>query len=580
MKLKSSNRYISFFILLFSFLPINAEEEIDIWNKNKKKNSEIISKEKNNFDVNDKNSIFDLSNQKVSDDIKIQGEIIEKAENLKVFGIYEPADNDFGLTMWSQTKAEDIRSSIARIKKIKLSKMATDIFENTFYSFAYPPPGMEDKEFIDLKIEWMINNKRSDLIEKFLNQNNSFHNKKKVVHYVVDENIAKANIKKGCEKINFIDKNIKDSYLEKFKIYCLVFDNKKNEAQLLYDILKEQNQSDKFFDDKINFLLGITDKTNNKIKEDNLLNFYLSSITIKNFTYEPTKKTKKIIWEYLNAANLIELEDITNKEKLKGLEIAANQNQFDKQKIFDIYRKIPFDLNSLINADDIYQTLNNSDARALIYQKFLLSDNPETKVKFLFILNELFKKDELSNVYANFLSDRLEEINLKNISNSYHEIVKKNIISDNEFKLGKIKYDDKILHRSKLIKYYIDSGDQKKIQKDFNKIYKKIKKNRKYFYSAKDLALIESLVKDGLNVPKDLNYLELQKKYEVPDNLLQLAKNNEPAFLTLKIVEIIGEDEPYNLDPETIYFITHLLNQTNLKKIRNKILISALPLRS
>ena len=59
MKLKSSNRYISFFILLFSFLPINAEEEIDIWNKNKKKNSEIISKEKNNFDVNDKNSIFD-----------------------------------------------------------------------------------------------------------------------------------------------------------------------------------------------------------------------------------------------------------------------------------------------------------------------------------------------------------------------------------------------------------------------------------------------------------------------------------------------------------------------------------------
>ena len=274
------------------------------------------------------------------------------------------------------------------------------------------------------------------------------------------------------------------------------------------------------------------------------------------------------------------IEDITNKEKLKGLEIAANQNQFDKQKIFDIYRKIPFDLNSLINADDIYQTLNNSDARALIYQKFLLSDNPETKVKFLFILNELFKKDELSNVYANFLSDRLEEINLKNISNSYHEIVKKNIISDNEFKLGKIKYDDKILHRSKLIKYYIDSGDQKKIQKDFNKIYKKIKKNRKYFYSAKDLALIESLVKDGLNVPKDLNYLELQKKYEVPDNLLQLAKNNEPAFLTLKIVEIIGEDEPYNLDPETIYFITHLLNQTNLKKIRNKILISALPLRS
>ena len=48
----------------------------------------------------------------------------------------------------------------------------------------------------------------------------------------------------------------------------------------------------------------------------------------------------------------------------------------------------------------------------------------------------------------------------------------------------------------------------------------------------------------------------------------------------LKIVEIIGEDEPYQLDPETIYFITHLLNEMNLIEIRNKVLTSALPLRT
>ena len=52
------------------------------------------------------------------------------------------------------------------------------------------------------------------------------------------------------------------------------------------------------------------------------------------------------------------------------------------------------------------------------------------------------------------------------------------------------------------------------------------------------------------------------------------------ASRNLKIVEIIGEDEPYQLDAETIYFITHLLNQTNLKKLRNEVLISALPQRS
>ena len=152
---------------------------------------------------------------------------------------------------------------------------------------------MQNDEFLDLKINWMIKNDRVDLIEQFLKQNDTFpYKKRKIIQYLVDTNISKANIKEGCEKINFIDKNIKDSYLEKFKIYCLVFDNKKNEAQLLFDLLKEQNQSDKFFNDKLNYLLGITDKTSSKVKDDNLLNFYLSSVTIKNFKYEPTKKQK------------------------------------------------------------------------------------------------------------------------------------------------------------------------------------------------------------------------------------------------------------------------------------------------
>ena len=61
--------------------------------------------------------------------------------------------------------------------------------------------------------------------------------------------------------------------------------------------------------------------------------------------------------------------------------------------------------------------------------------------------------------------------------------------------------------------------------------------------------------------------------------MLELANKDEPAFLTLKIIEIIGEDEPYQLDPETIYFITFLLNQMDLKNIRNEVLISALPQR-
>ena len=578
MKLKSLNKYICFLISFFFIQALFAEEEIDIWKKEIKKNSQSVEQE-NNISTNSINSNI-LKLPEFNENIKIEGEKLEVSKDIKIFGIYDPAENNFDLNMWSLTEAEKVRSSFKRINKIELSNTAEQLFENTILSLSYPPSGMSDEEFLLLKINWMIQNKKVEIIEKFLKQNDTFPNKKKLIQYLVDNNIAKANIKEGCNNINFLDKNIKDPYLEKFKIYCLVFNKKTNEAQLQLDILREENQSNVFFDDKINFLLGVTNKTSKKVKEDNLLNFYLSSVTIQNFKFEPKKNTKKIIWEYLNAANLIVLDDNRDKKKLKSLEIAANLNQFDKQKIFNIYSNIAFDLKSLLNAEDIYQSFDSIDARALIYQKFLLSDNEENKVKLLFLLKDLFQKDELSNIFTEFLSEKLKDIDQDEIPKSYVEVIEKNIITKEKQKIGKIKFDDKVLHQSRLLKYLNQDIDKKKAQKDFLKIYKKIKKNRKYFFSAKDLALVESLAQDGFQIPKDLDYKEIAKKYNVPSNLLQLAKNKESAFLILKLVEIIGEDEAFNLDPETIYFITHLLNQNDLKKIRNEILISALPQRS
>ena len=466
-----------------------------------------------------------------------------------------------------------------RIKKIKLSKTSNEILENILLSFSFPPSGMNDKEFIDLKINWLINNNRLELIEDFLKRNEEFEGKDRVVQYLVDQNIAKADIKEGCEKIKFIDSTIKDSYLEKFKIYCLVFDNKKSQARLLLDLLREQNQSDKFFDDKINYLLGISEKTSDKINEKNLLNFYLSSVTIKDFKYNLTQKTKKEIWKYLNAANLIKLEDYSDKKKIKDLENAANQGQVDDIVIFNIYKQIPFNLNTLINAKNVFQTLEEIEARSLIFQKYLLSEDVNSKVEYLFLLEDLFKKSKLENIFTEKLSNSLKEIGLENIPEKYKKIAESRIKNEDVTLLGKIKYNDKVLHQSKIIKFYLEDEQQKKIQKDIDKIFKKISKNRKYFFSAKDLALVDALVKDGFNIPASFNKKELASKYEVPKNLLQLIEKKQNAYLALKIVEIIGEDEPHQLDPETIYFITSLLNETNLIKIRNKVLISALPQR-
>ena len=433
-----------------------------------------------------------------------------------------------------------------------------------------------------MKIDWLIQNEREDLIEQFLKKNKNFPQKGKLIQYLVDKNISRANIVRACENMGFISKDIKDIYLDKFNIYCLIFNNKKNQAQLLFDILKEQGKSDNFFDDKINYLLGITKKTNNKIYDNNLLNFYLSSVTVKDFKYEPNNKTKKFIWEYLNSANLIELDEVGDKEKIKNFEIAANENRLDKNKIFEFYKKIKFDLNTLINAESIYQTLPGIDARALLYQKYLLSDKIENKIELLFELKNLFKKEKLSNVFTLYMSEQLKALEAEQgIPKEYLEAVKDNIVEDVEVSRGKIKYDDKILHRSRILKYFTENNKTtKKTEKDLIAVYKKIKKNRDYFFSAKDLALVQSLAIDGIRIPKEIKYKEIEKKYAIPENLLNLVSDKQKGFLALKIVEIIGEDEIYNLDPETIFFIIDLLNRAELFKFRNQILTSALPLRA
>ena len=195
-------------------------------------------------------------------------------------------------------------------------------------------------------------------------------------------------------------------------------------------------------------------------------------------------------------------------------------------------------------------------------------------------MEELFKKDNLNNIYSKFFSDKLKEIGIKNLPQEYQEVAESKILTDEEITLGKVRYNDKILHQSKILKFYVEEDvNFKKTQKDLDKILKKIIKDRKYFFSAKDLALVDTLIKDGFKIPNNFNYEDLTSKYDVPGNLVELIEKKQNAFVTLKIVEIIGEDEPHQLDSETIYFITNLLNEMSLTKIRNKVLISALPQR-
>jgi len=564
---------IFFSILTFSFA-IGEEEPVDIWKKKENKNEQISNgDEKKNITIESPILSDDVS--KII--IKIDENKIENP-NQSVIGIFDPQENNFNLDMWSTSDGNDIKKILKRINKLKLSKLSEDLLFQVLFTNAYSPKeNLDHEEFSKIKINWLINKKRIKDLELLLKTNPEVGKNSKAIKFLINEYLSSADIESACEKINFIDQNIENDYLEKFSIYCLINNDRKEEAQMIFDLLIERGLQDKFFEDKINFLLGINQTTTQKILDDNLLNFYLSHVTSNDFKYEPKDKTNKYIWRYLSSANLIKVNDFEDEEVIITYEQAAAQNSFDKQEIFKIYLKINFNFNQLVNSEEIYKNLPKYKARALIYQSMLLSDNIERKINLAFLLKKLFIKDKLINVYTEELSNFLKSIDSNEIPEDYVELVNQNLDTN---LTKKVKFDNDILHRSKVIKHFIDNNERlSRTEKDFNSVYKKIKRNKKYFISIKDIVVLDSLAADGVILPKDLDYSELASQLTVPKNLEDLVSENQIGLVMLKIVEIIGEDNISDLDPETIYFLNKILNELNLKKIRNNILSEALPVK-
>ena len=111
---------------------LHSEDAVDIWKKNK----ELSEKENNNsIKNNNSNSIFSSINKKNKNkDIEIEQDISEKFEETKLYGIFDPNNNDFTLYMWSRTSKNEFNNIIKRINKLDLSPEAENIFVKSFRS--------------------------------------------------------------------------------------------------------------------------------------------------------------------------------------------------------------------------------------------------------------------------------------------------------------------------------------------------------------------------------------------------------------------------------------------------------------
>ena len=575
-----------FIIFLFSFfisLNVQSQEPIDIWSIEEKSNTNKVLNTKNDDDKEiPQNSIYEMQSQSNSE-LSIEQSQTLVSKEVKLVGLYDPEENGLDINMWSNSNGDQILNIFKRIDKLNLSQDASEIMDILLLTNAYyPKQNITEEQFLEIKSNWLIKKSNYQLIENYLLTNQIINENSKLTKYLVDYYLSESNVKKACEIFSEIKDSIEDVYLSKFNIYCLIHNNKKEEAQLLIDLKKELNDfNDKFFEKKINYLMGYTNEPNTEISENTILNFHLSHITNPDFKFEPKNSTAKEIWRYLSTSNLLyKINDIEINEldKIANIEKATHDGNYSEKELFELYKRFQFTINQLLNIKESTKVLPAIEARALIYQGILITTNIEKKLELMNALKNSFKIDEIKDAFSDELRNLLSDIDEQEVPSNYTTFYQ-NYIDKKENKLTNIKINNKILHQSKLINHFILENGLSDINKDVNNLLKKIKKDKKYFFSKKDIILIESLKSDGVKVLDKFNTLYEPNDYEMPSDIQIFINSGDMAATILRVIEVIGRDELKNIDDDTLYFIISALNQLDIDPIRNKILLKVLPLK-
>jgi hypothetical protein len=582
--LKLLNKEILSIFIIFTLTFLNnlkAEDEpVDIWDLEKKlednSSNEVIEIKEDPNESKIKLNIIESSNTK---NIIDSNPLEENTTN--IVGLYDPEENGLDMDLWTNSDGEEIKSILNKINKINLSKDAKEILEIALLTNSYfPKKNITEEDFINFKLNYLINNNDRNLIKKYLIKNEKNIYNAKLIKFYLNSFLENSDLENACKIFEVVD-YFEDDYISKFKIYCLINENKREEAQLLFDLYSERDSKDEFFENKFNFLMSYIEKADGNILEDNILNFHLSHRTNPEFIYQPSNNTPKFIWKYLSSSNLLEkidTIDLEDSEKIFLIEKATHEKNYDEKELFELYKRFQFNINQLLNVKDSYKLLKNHEGRALLYQRLILTEDEIQILDLSYKLKDSFIKDNIENAFNSELKRVLSKVTQEQVPSNFSSFYNDNLINE-PLEKKNIKINNKIIHQSKLLKYFEEQYDIEKAENDLNKFLKSIKKNKDYKVSTKDLILIESFISDGVMISKKYkNMFELDGS-NIPTDIQLLLNNKEVGMVLLRLVKIIGEDDLENLDSDSLYFMISILNELNLDQIRNNFLLKVLPLK-
>ena len=586
--LQLSKRFLISLILIFSCLiDFSFAEPKDIWKKSKeikiKEGEEKKIINDNNLNKNLPQTVFDKEKIDLSvNKINQSGEI--KDDEI-IFGLYEPQETNISLNFWSVIDQSTYDRFVNNILKKNNKSLATlserILFTKTNLS-NFPDKGLKHLEFIT---EWLIKNQKMNLSDKVVTQNKVINNNSKLIKFLFIHYLSDGQIDKACNYINLKNASVQNVELDKFKIFCLLNNKKIKQALSQLELTRETNSLDNFFIEKINFLTGISNSKGVK-NFDNVFNAHLTLKVINDdeIKFEDFSKNKELRNYFFKSGIANKLLEETmkksspdEKNKLNELVIflerSANEDLYKSKKILEIYKKYIFSFDQLFRVDDAVQNLKRPESHAILYQAMLLAQEPETKIK---ILNSLREKLILNGLTK--IADPVYFNELNKISSTRKDLIDKNlykeiqIYNQNKNKNGQ-EYDNNFIYTSELKKLLIKGigkKDKKKILKLLNNFDKKVK-DKTYKLNNKDIALINLLKREKIDLPGSLTKFVYNQKVYIPNeifNAIEKKLNDDALLKTLIFLGDLNEkNENYTRDILSIVKVFDKIKQNKLKEI-------------
>ena len=139
LKLLNKN-YLSIILFYFIFgFSAQSLEPIDIWNIEEKKDTKNLDViEGSEIKNTSKNSIYEMQSEK-NNELNVKEDETLLSNNIKIVGLYDPAENGLDINMWSNSNGDQIINIFKRINKMNLSQDALEILDILLLTNAYYP---------------------------------------------------------------------------------------------------------------------------------------------------------------------------------------------------------------------------------------------------------------------------------------------------------------------------------------------------------------------------------------------------------------------------------------------------------